>query len=174
MTSLVALSVSIGVLGGVATWIFLSAWSGPILIWAAFAAWACYFHSGGDDAALKSTIIGNIFGVVCAWVALVIILSIPLAETLSLPVWAGICVGGTVLILCLAAHHKLFAVIPASVYGYACAAGFALQTPDKLSLDALLSASLDNTLIVVPISMVLGAVFGLASGKLAGALTKSE
>ena len=60
MNAIVATAVSVGVLGGVATWLFLSV--GSILIWAAFAAWACYFHSGGDQAALKSTIICNILG----------------------------------------------------------------------------------------------------------------
>ena len=55
MTTLVALAISVGLLGSVATLIFLSV--GSILIWAAFAAWACYFHSGGNVEALKSTII---------------------------------------------------------------------------------------------------------------------
>ena len=82
MTGLMPLTISIGILAGVATWIFLSV--GTILIWAAFAAWACYFHNGGDGAALKSTIICNIFGVVVAWIAAIIILSIPLAESLPL------------------------------------------------------------------------------------------
>ena len=64
MSSLVALALSVAVLGGVAAWLFLSV--GTILIWAAFVSWACFFHSGGDVPALKSTIISNIFGVVAA------------------------------------------------------------------------------------------------------------
>src|SRR5215831_7878666 len=94
MTTLVALAISVGLLGGVATLIFLSV--GSILIWAAFAAWARYFHSGGNVEALKSTIICNVFGVIAAWVAALIILGIPLGNALSLPLWAGIVVAVTV------------------------------------------------------------------------------
>src|SRR4029077_6782126 len=72
MSSLVALSVSIGILGGVATILYLNV---GLLIWAGFLAWACYFHAGGNDAALKNTIVCNIFGSFCAWVAAMIILS---------------------------------------------------------------------------------------------------
>ncbi len=172
MTTLIALFVSVGILAGVATWFFFAV--GTILIWAAFVAWACFFHSGGDEAGLKSTIISNVFGVVTAWIAAIIILAIPLAETLTLPVWAAIVVAITVGAYVLAAHIEVLSSIPGTTYGYACTFAFLLQTPDKLSLDMLTSVSLDNALIVVIISMVIGALFGYASGKLAGAMTKTE
>ncbi len=174
MPSVIALSLSIGILAGIATWLFLEPWTGPILIWAAFVAWACFFHCGGNTEALKTTIVGNIFGVICGWVAAVVILAVPLTGALTLPIWAGIVVGVTVIILCLAAHIQFLSVIPASVYGYAATFAFLLQTPEKLSLDPLLSVTLDNVLIVVPISMVIGALFGLASGRLGAAMTKAE
>ncbi len=174
MPSLVALSVSIAVLATIATWLFLEPWTGPILIWAAFAAWACFFHTGGTNEALRNTLVGNIFGVICGWVAAVVILAVPLAAVLTLPVWAGIVVGVTVLILCLAAHIEWLSVIPASFYGYAATFAFVLQTPEKLTLAALLSGTLDNALIVVPISMIIGALFGIASGKLGAVMTKAE
>ena len=135
MNAIVATAVSVGVLGGIATWLFLSI--GSILIWAAFAAWACYFHSGGDQAALKSTIICNILGVVAAWVAALVILAIPLAEVLTLPVWAGIVVIITVAIYILLAQVEVFASVPGTTYGYACTFAYLLQTPDKLNLDTL-------------------------------------
>ena len=170
MTGLMPLTISIGLLAGVATWIFLSV--GTILIWAAFAAWACYFHNGGDGAALKSTIICNIFGVVVAWIAAIIILAIPLAETLTLPVWAAIVVAVTVAIYTKMADIPVLSSIPATTYGYACTFAFLLQTPDKLSLGSLTSPSFDNALVVVIVSMVIGALFGMATGKFAAALTK--
>jgi hypothetical protein len=169
MTGLLPLMVSIGILAGVATWIFLSA--GVILIWAAFVAWACFFHSGGDEAALKSTIVCNIFGVICAWIAAIVILAIPLAETLTLPLWAAIVVAVTVAAYTIAANITLLSSIPATTYGYACTFAFLLQTPDKLSIDMLSSASLNNALIVVIVSMVIGALFGFATGKFATVLT---
>jgi hypothetical protein len=170
MSSLVALALSVAVLGGVAAWLFLSV--GSILIWAAFVAWACFFHSGGDVPALKSTIISNIFGVVAAWVAALVILGVPMAATLTLPVWAGIVVAITIFIYILMSNIEIFASIPGSTYGYACTFGFLLQTPEKLSMEALTSVSMSNALIVVPISMVIGALFAFVSGKGAAALTK--
>jgi hypothetical protein len=170
MSSLVATALSVAVLGGVAAWLFLSV--GSILIWAAFVAWACFFHSGGDVPALKSTIISNIFGVVAAWVAALVILGVPMAATLTLPVWAGIVVAITIFIYILMSNIEVFASIPGSTYGYACTFGFLLQTPEKLSMEALTSVSMSNALIVVPISMVIGALFAFVSGKGAAALTK--
>ncbi len=172
MSNLMALFISVGVLAGVATWFFLAV--GSILIWAAFVAWACFFHSGGDEAALKSTIICNVFGVVVGWIAAIVILAVPLAEALTLPLWAAIVVAITVGAYVLAAHIQVLSSIPGTTYGYACTFAFLLQTPEKLSLDMMTSASLDNALIVVVISMVIGALFGYASGKLAGVLTKAE
>jgi hypothetical protein len=168
MSQLVALSVSIGLLGGIATILYLKT---GLLIWAGFIAWACFFHSGGDTNALKNTIVGNAFGAVCAWVAALIILSFPMADSLGLPVWAGIVVGITVLVLCLAAHIKAFSSIPTSVYGYAAVFAYLLQTADAMTKDKLMSAGLGNALILVFVSMLIGALFGLASGKVGGALT---
>jgi hypothetical protein len=170
MSQLVALSLSIGILGGIATLIFLKV--AGLLIWAAFIAWACFFHSGGNTDALKNTIVCNVFGAICAWVAALILLSFPGADKLGLPLWAGIVVGLTVFLMCAAAHIKALATIPASVYGYAATFAFLLVNPTHLDKALLLSASFDNALIAVAVSMILGAIFGLISGKMAGALTK--
>ena len=153
MKALIALFVSVGILAGVATWFFLAV--GTILIWAAFVAWACFFHSGGDEAALKSTITCNVFGVICAWIAAIVILAVPLASALSLPLWAAIVVAVTVGAYILAAHIEALSSIPGTTYGYACTFAFLTQTPEKLSLDALLSVSFSNALIVVVISMIM-------------------
>jgi hypothetical protein len=168
MSSLVALSVSIGVLGGIATVLYLNV---GLLIWAGFLAWACYFHAGGNDAALKNTIVCNIFGSLCAWVAALIIISFPLADSLTLPVWAGVVVGLTVMVMCLAAHVPALSVIPASVYGYAATFAYLLQTPNALTRENLMSASLANAFLLVAVSMALGAIFGMVSGKMGVALT---
>jgi hypothetical protein len=168
MSSLVALAVSIGVLGGVATILYLKL---GLLIWAGFIAWACFFHSGGNTAGLTNTIVCNTFGAFCAWVAAVVILSFPLANTLTLPVWAGIVVGITVMLMVLAAKVRALSTIPASVYGYAAVFAYLLQTPETLTKDKLLSASLGNALVIVVISMILGALFGIVSAKMAAAMS---
>lgn len=169
MSQLSAISLSIALLGGLATWGFLAL--GGVFIWAAFVAWGCFFHTGGDEAALRNTIIGNAFGVFLAWGAALVILALPVAATLGLPLWAGLVVGVSVWILCAAARIKAFSVIPASVYGYASTFAFLLQTPEKLSIAKLLALSLDNALLVIPLSMGIGAVLGYVSAKLGGMLT---
>ena len=174
MSSLVALSVSIAVLGGIATALCLGPLSGIVLIWTVFIAWACYFAVGGDQAALKNTIVCGVVGAVLAWMALVIILAIPLADALTLPIWAGLVVGVTVLVLCLLAHIEALSTIPATVLGYASVASFALTKPDALTMDALTSASFNNALIVIAVSFALGALCGMASGKLGGVLTADK
>jgi len=78
----------------------------------------------------------------------------------------------TVVIYILASQIPALASVPGTTFGYACTFAFLLQTPDRLALPKLLSASFDNSLVVVPVSMVAGALFGFASAKLAAALTK--
>ena len=168
MSQLVALSVSIGVLGGIATILYLKM---GLLIWAGFIAWACFFHSGGDSNAFKNTVVCNLFGAVCAWVAALLILS-PMGG-LSGEVWAAIVVAITVLVLCLAAHVKALSSIPASVYGYASVFAYLLGNASaNLTKENLMSFGKANALVLVFISMLVGAIFGLVSGKVAGALTK--
>ena len=169
MSQLVALSVSIGLLGGIATFLYLKL---HLLIWAGFIAWACFFHSGGDNNALKNTIVGNAFGAVIAWIAALIILSFPMADSIGLEAWAAIVVGLTVLVLCLGAHIKAFSSIPTSVYGYAAVFAYLLgNKTENMVKEKLMSAGMGNALILVVVSMALGAIFGLVSGKVGGALT---
>ena len=86
MKSLVALSVSIGVLGGIAAALCLGPLAGKVLIWAVFIAWGCYFLLGGDGKALQKTIICTVLGAILAWITLLIILAIPLAGVITLPI----------------------------------------------------------------------------------------
>jgi hypothetical protein len=170
MSQLVALSISIGLLGGIATFIYLKL---GLAIWAGFIAWACFFHCGGDSNALKQTIVGNIFGAICAWVAALIILTVPLGDSLGLPLWAGIVVGITVFIMCIAAHIKALAVIPASVYGYAATFAYLLLTAQAMVIAEMTAVDFKrNAFLFVVISMALGALFGMASAKLGAALAK--
>jgi hypothetical protein len=168
MSSLLALSVSIGLLGAIATVLYLKF---GLLIWAGFIAWACFFQSGGNTAGLRSTIVCNIYGAFLAWVAAIVIVSFPYASSLTLPVWAGIMVGLTVLVLCLSAQVPALSSIPASVYGYAAVFAYLLQTPDAMTRDKLMSPSFVNAFLLVALSMIVGALFGLVSSKMAAALT---
>ena len=164
MSSLIALCVSIGVLGGVATYLALGPLAGFVLIWGIFIGWATFFAIGGDTAALKKGISCNVFGVVCAWLMAIILLNTPLGGLGA--IGAGIAVGVTVLGMCLAAH------LPA--LDYAATAAYLLQTDGALDMGPLASGNFSNALILISVSLVVGALFGLASGKLGGVLTSGD
>src|SRR6266404_4840749 len=60
MPQLVALSLSIAVLGAIWAFLALGPLSGFALVWAGFIGWGCFFHSGANNNALVKTIIGNV------------------------------------------------------------------------------------------------------------------
>ena len=152
LKNLNALAISISVLGALATFLAL----------------------GADVAALQKLIICGIFGAAVAWAVAVAILAVPLAGTLGLPLWAALAVGAGVVVVVLAANVPALATIPATVFGFASTFAYLLQTPDVLKLDVLLSASLKNSLVVISISVVVGAVFGLLSARWGAAMTKQQ
>jgi hypothetical protein len=169
MSLITALAISIGALGGIATLLFLSVGAALNLqIWAAFIAWACFFHCGGKEAGLTKTITHNVFGGILGWLALILITQLPLGNTLGLPLWAGICVAITVFLLVIAANNFTLSDIPASVLGYAAVVALALAGGKIGSVTAV---SIENPLLSVLISMIIGAAFGYISEKIAGALS---
>jgi Protein of unknown function (DUF1097) len=170
MDLITALAVSIGVLGGIATFVMLSPFGFGLHIWAAFIAWATFYHCGGKEAGLTKAITHLIFGAVMAYIALLLVTQIPIGSALGVPLWAGICVLITVFILVYAAKSPTLSDIPASVYGYAATAGLALAGG---KLGSVTTASLENPFINIVISLIVGALLGYVSEKLAGAL-KSE
>ena len=178
MPQLVALSVSIAVLGAVWAFLALGPLASFVLVWAGFVGWGCFFHSGGDDKALVKTIAGNVYGVVIAWIALLIIVNVSVEELGT--VWPAIVVGVTVFFLVIVASVDKLSVVPANVYGYASTVAYSLhqvadtETGRLAPLANLASVSFHNPLVLLIVSMVVGALFGFVSGKLAGALTKES
>ncbi|MDF1589739.1 MAG: DUF1097 domain-containing protein [Gammaproteobacteria bacterium] len=172
MSGLVALALSIGGLGGVATWLALDPLAGMITIWAIFIAWAAYFHNGADTAALKNTIICGIFGSIMAGVAFALITKVGLGSGTSLAINAAVWVGVTVFVLVFASQIPVLAAIPSSVYGYAATAAYAIHAGADLSAAGnTLAMDFSNPVLVISLSIVVGAIFGMVSGKLSAALT---
>jgi hypothetical protein len=171
MRLMLSSSFSNAFLGGLATFTFLSL--GSSLVWAAVIAWGCFFHTGGDSRALAITIPGNILGILTAWTVGVVLTHNP---GIPNPIWAGLVVFVLVLIMVfvghqLAVHLKLTTlVIPASFYGAAATFALMVQTPGRLTQQVLFSTSLENPLIVMPISMIIGAFLGFATAKMTTAL----
>jgi hypothetical protein len=167
MSQLTALSVSIAVLGAVWVFLALGPLAGSVLVWAGFIAWGCYFHTGGDNAALQKTIVGMIYGAVLAGIALYLVGGNPvgLPAAVAAPVYVGV----TVFFLVIVAGCNLLSTVPANVYGYAATVAYALQTPTAGHVTDL---NVGNPVILIALSTVLGAVFGMVSGKVAGMLGK--
>ncbi|HEX7532027.1 MAG TPA: DUF1097 domain-containing protein [Methyloceanibacter sp.] len=139
----------------------------PLAIWAAFIAWGCFFHCGGKEHGLQSAILCNAAGAIIAGITLIVATKTGLADRLGLPVWAAICVGIGVAAMVLLANIPLFAAIPAQVYGFASVVAYTLM---KDAAGSLTAAALENPVVIVILSMIVGAVFGYVSEKVAGML----
>lgn len=166
MSQLMALSLSIAVLGAIWAFVALSPLAGYALVWAGFIAWGCFFQSGGDTTALTKTIVGTVYGAVVAWIALLIITRVPVPALGA--VWPALVVGVTVFCLIIVASIDLLSVVPANVYGYAALVGYTLS---KGAAGDLTAASAANPLVLIVISLVLGALLGFASGQGANMLS---
>jgi hypothetical protein len=166
-----ALAISVGVLGAIATWLFLGPLDGVLAIWAAFIAWGCFLHCGGKGTGLRSAILGNIAGAIVAGITLWVATQTGLGDsTIGLPAWFSICVGVGIAAMVLVANIPILAAIPAQVYGFASVVALTLLGNGAGNLTAL---SRENPVIVIILSMIVGAIFGWVSEKVAGMLAGS-
>ena len=161
MSLLIALTISIGVLAVVATWLFL----GPLAafnmqIWQAFIAWASHYHNGGKTDGIKKTVICMSVGALIGMASVMLIGLLGALGSFAAPVAVGI--GAAVIVLL--AHIPLLSTIPSSVYGFGSVAGLILlgkdMTPEKAILPTILS-------------IIVGAAFGWLSEFIAGKMAKS-
>jgi hypothetical protein len=171
MSQLFALSLSIGVLGAVWAFFCLGPLTGYLIVWAGFIAWGCFFHSGGDTAALTKTIAGNVYGAIVGWIALLIIANVPIPSLGA--VWPAIVVGALVFCLVIVASIPQLSVVPANVYGFAAVVAYTVSS-GKEAMGALTAPSMANPVLLIAISMVIGAILGYASEQLAGILQGSR
>ncbi|WP_137719107.1 DUF1097 domain-containing protein [Methylobacillus flagellatus] len=167
MSKLLALALSIAVLGGVWAYLALGPLAGMVLVWVGFIAWGCYFAAGADGAALQKTIASMIYGAIIAGIALALVGANPLG--IEGPLAPAIYIAVTVFFLVIIASVDLLSVVPANVYGYAATAGYALQTTGAGSVTA---ADMSNPVLLIALSSILGAIFGMISGKVAAAISK--
>ena len=172
MDLITALSVSIGALAAVATYLFLGILPPGWQLWAAFIGWASFYGAGGKDKGLQASITANIWGAVLALIALLIITKSGWADakSLGLPLTAAIIVGLSVVVLVYGAKAPALAAIPSSVYGYASVAALALITG---KFDTLTQPDLTNPFVAVLLSLIVGNLFGYVSEMLAGKLVSS-
>src|SRR5262249_20953462 len=69
MTELLALSVSVAVLGGIWAFIALGPLAGFALVWAGFIAAGCFFAAGGDTKAPSKTVARPTYAAIISWSA---------------------------------------------------------------------------------------------------------
>ena len=108
MDLITALAVSIGLLGGVATYLCLSPFGFGLQIWAVFIAWASFYHCGGKASGLTSSVLANLWGVLWGALTLIAVTQTGMADTLGLPIWAAICVAVGVGLMILGAKIPIF------------------------------------------------------------------
>lgn len=159
MNKINALSVSIGILGGVDT--YLTATIVPLPVWVTFIAWACFFILGGGTDGFVRTVASMTVGIVIASLSL-------LAITVSAgtPLIAGVSVGIGSAAMVQSSRAELLSAIPAIVWGFASTVAVTQVTGDPITL-----ASVSNPALVTIGAMVLGASFGYASEVFGDALT---
>lgn len=162
MDLVTALAIVIGVMGAIATWVAVTLGSPFVLIWAVFIGWASFYHCGGKEAGLKNSAIANVWGAVCAAIALIAALAMGITA-----VTAAICVGVTVVIMILGAKVPALAAIPAAVYGYASTAALFLLGAAAYGAGA---GAVVKVAVAVAVSLVIGNVLGYISEKIAGAV----
>jgi len=165
MSELLALAVSVAILGGIWAFLALGPLAGYALVWVGFIAAGCFFAAGGDTKALTKTIVGMIYGAVIAWIALLIIANVAVPQLGA--VWPAIIVGITVFFLVIVASVEQLSCVPANVYGYAALVGYTVSAG---AWGALTVPKNTNPLFLTAVSVILGAIVGYLMGQLAAAL----
>jgi hypothetical protein len=146
-----ALTISIGVLGGVDT--YLTATILPLPVWVTFIAWASFFIVGGGTRGLVQSIACNLTGVVIGSSTLLAIAIAP-----SSPWIAAVCVGIGSAAMVQASKVELLAPTPAIVWGFASSVGTTVATGVPIT-----TLGLNHPGLVAAASMIVGALFGYAS-----------
>ncbi len=165
MDLITSLAMIIGIMGGLATWAAVTIGSPYLLIWTIFVAWGSFYHCGGKEAGLKSSIAANVWGVICATAALIALTTIGVT-----PVIAGICVGVSVIVLILGAKIPAISAIPSAVYGYASTAALFLLGAAAYGEG---SAGIVKVGVAIAISLIVGNILGYISEKVVGSVVKA-
>lgn len=147
-----ALTVSIGILGGVA--VIVTATVIPVPVWVTFTAWASFFIVGGGKSGFFKSVACNLTGITIAALSLLAIQLI--GEHLLI---VAICVGfGSAAMVQASKLPFTHGIIPAIVWGFSQTVGTVAVT--GLSVTATLP---NNPVLIAVTAMLLGAAFGFLS-----------
>ncbi len=159
MDSRTALTLSIGVLGGVA--VALTAEIITVPIWVVFLAWASFFFVGGGPTAWVRSVASNLTGVVIASASL---FAAYLLGGSLLAVAVAVGVGSALMVQ--ASWVGLLSTTPAVVVGFASTVSTVAGTGNDVTV-----TTISHPGLVAAVACVLGASFGLLSEYLATEMT---
>ena len=152
MSAHMSLSVSVAIVGAIATYVW-GAWD-TYNVWIGFIAWASFLALNND---MKNTIQSGVMGAVLAAVALAAAAKLGGGDV----VWATpVAVGLTVFALVWLTSMPMFTSATTAVYTYAATVGLVLGGGGDVT-----SQSMDNPLVTVIVSIVLGCVFAMVANK---------
>jgi hypothetical protein len=161
MDSRTALTLSIGILGGLA--VAFTAEVITVPIWVVFLAWASFFFVGGGTDGWVRSVASNLVGVAIA----------------SASLYAAYLMGGSLLVTAIAvgvgsalmvqaSWLPLLSTTPAVVVGFASTVSTVAGTGNAITV-----TTISHPGLVAAVACVLGASFGLLSEYLANAMTKT-
>jgi hypothetical protein len=157
-----AMSISIGVLGGIDTLMTATIVSVPV--WVTFIAWASFFALGGGKDGLFRSIASNITGIAIASLTLLTI-----GFTSEHPFIAAICVGVGSAAMVQASKVPLLSITPGIVFGFASTVGTTAVIGNPID-----TAGLGNPALIAASAMVIGGIFGFISEVIGDLLTKES
>jgi hypothetical protein len=157
-----ALSISIGVLGGLD--VYLTATVIKVPVWVTFIAWASFFIVGGGKQGWKRSLACNVTGIVIASLSLIAI-ELAGGGPLAAAIFVGIGSAGMV----QASKLPFTGITPAIVWGFASTVGTTVATGKPIT-----TAAVTNPALVAAAAMVIGASFGLLSELWGEVMTSKE
>ena len=166
MPTLTALTLSIGGFAFVIVYLGTTVMAGIVALWALFIAWGGYFANGANMESVKLTLGAMIFGIVLGCICCMLILSVPIGS-LTVPVWVAIFVA----IFVYLSKIQLFSALPTTVNGFALVFAYVLQTEGMFDMAVLTAPSMENPLLLLTVSSVIGVLWGVLSNKLTGVLS---
>lgn len=161
MPALIALTLSVGVLAVIDTWLFglASLAALGLQVWISFIAWGTHFQAGGKINGTITAICCMSFGALTGMVAIILAGgAFSSLGTLAVPLAVGL---GAALIV-IVSKIPYLGIPPIGFYGFAAIA----------AVIVLKGVEPTKALVPVVISIVIGALFGIVSEVVTDAITK--
>ena len=159
-----SLSVSVGVVGAIATYVSVGLIPEYYSVWIGFIAWAAFL---ANNNCMKTTVQSGVYGAVLAGIAFILMGKLG-GQLGGEVITASICVGLTVFALVWGTSLPMFTSATTAVYTYAATAGLTLMTNQG---GAFMNMDASNPLVLVVLSIVGGCLFAMAANKLNAAIS---